>query len=690
MQRRVPLQLAIATAFALPLASKAEESAPLLQQVTVTAGHGALLGVAASASEGSVNALQLAARPLLRAAEVLETIPGMIVTQHSGDGKANQYFLRGFNLDHGSDFATSVAGSPVNIASHAHGQGYADLNFLIPELVESIRYHKGLYAAQDGDFGTTGTARIDYRRKLDAPFAELSAGTHGFRRALLAGSSNDGGAPLLGALELAANDGPWDQPERLRKVNGLLRWSGGSAANGHAVTLQAYRSHWNATEHVPERAIDSGEIGRFGALAAGDGGITHRYSLSGQWARASEESALALNAYLVNYGLNLFSSPSGFISGAQGDQHEQADRRTLWGGDVQRSWQFGQHELSTGVQLRHDHAGSLALYQTVNRERTGTVREDRVGETQAAVYAQAASNWTTWLRSTFGLRYDRIRASSSAAGGRYNLGNGGDASAGQLSPKLSIAVAATASSELYANWGYGFHSNDVRGATSSVNPGDGSPAAKLGLFAKAKGAELGLRTEPLPGWTSSVALWRVALASELVFVGDEGVTEPRGASRRHGVEWSNYFRPRDGIIIDADLAWSQARFRQPVDSGGSHIPNAIPFTASLGVSADQGGRWFGGLHARYIGSYPLEETGSENSRALFTVNAKAGYRPSRALQLTVDILNLLNRTGNDIEYWGDACTRREQASGACNGGIAGRLVHPLEPRTVRLTLRNTF
>jgi outer membrane receptor protein involved in Fe transport len=402
------------------------------------------------------------------------------------------------------------------------------------------------------------------------------------------------------------------------------------------------------------------------------------------------DGAAKASAYVVDYGLNLFSAPSGFIGGPQGDQHEQADARVVWGGEAQRTWQLGPHELASGVQLRHDRIGTLGLYQTADRIRTGTVREDRAGETEAAVFAAVHSAWLPWLRTSLGLRHDRIRASVTPTGGGFNMANGGDVGASQTSPKLSVVVTPFARTELYANWGYGFHSNDVRGATSGVNPADGTPADKLGLFAKANGAELGLRTEPAAGWTSSLSLWRIALASELVFVGDAGVTEARGASRRHGVEWANTLRPRDGVIVDADLAFSHARFREPVAGGGSEVPNAIPFTASLGVSADRGGAWFGGLRTRYIGAYPLEETGRETSRALLTTNLKLGYRVSRKLQLAADILNLFDRAANDIEYWGGACTRGEQAGSACRGGIDGRLVHPLEPRTVRLSLRSTF
>jgi hypothetical protein len=687
MSHRSTLQLTALTALLAAIGAAHATGVPILKEVVVTARNGALLGIADSATEGSVGAAQIATRPLLRAAELVETIPGMIVTQHSGDGKANQYFLRGFNLDHGSDFATSVVGVPVNVASHGHGQGYMDLNFVIPELVSTVRYRKGVYAADDGDFSATGSARIDYQRQLEHPFIDISVGQRGFRRILGAGSSGK----LLAALELAVNDGPWDQPEALRKTNALLRWSTGSAANGLALTAQAYRSRWIATEHVPERAVDSGEIGRFGALSANDGGITHRYALSSQWAQTGARGATRANTYLVDYGLNLYSAPSGYISGPEGDQHEQADARTLWGGALQHAWPLAAGEIAVGAQLRHDRIGNLGLYQTIARQRTSTVREDRISETAGAVFATWHNEWTPWLRTSLGLRYDRISASAQATGGALNGANGGDVSASQTSPKLSIVLAPGAKTELFANWGFGFHSNDVRGATSSVNPADGSPADKLDLFARAKGGELGLRIEPVPGWTSSVSLWRISLASELVFVGDEGVTEARGASSRHGIEWSNYITPAPGVIVDADLALSKARFIQ-AGAGADHVPNAIPVTASLGVSVDRGGKWFAGLRTRYIGPYALEETATEKSNPVFTSNLKLGYRISRNWQLALDLLNFFDRRANDIEYWGGACTRREQASGACGGsdGVLGRLVHPLEPRTLRASLRAAF
>jgi len=688
--QKLPLALA-ASALALDLLvsshAGAEETTQLPAATVVGRGQD-LLGVADSATEGQVRAQQLANRPLLRPAEVLETVPGLTVTQHSGDGKANQYFLRGFNLDHGSDFATQVNGMPVNMASHAHGQGYMDLNFLIPELVGAMRYRKGVYAAEDGDFATTGAARIDYQRTLAAPRIDLSAGPHDFKRVLATGSRalrEDGGPVLLGAIEAARNDGPWQQPERLRKRNAVLRLSDGTARDGWALTAMSYAAEWTATEHVPQRAIDRGEIDRFVELLAGDGGRTHRHSLSADWAGTGDGARTEANAYVVDYGLNLYANPSGFINGPQGDQHEQADERTVWGGQLARHWALApagkETELTLGAQLRHDRIGTLGLYDTVDRVRSGTVREDRVRETLLGLYAEARTQWLPWLRSDLGLRLDTLRTTVTPTGGVDNAGNGGRASAHQLSPKLGLAFGPLDRTELYANWGRGFHSNDVRGVTARVDP--------VPALVQATGAELGLRAEPLPGWSTRLSLWRIKLASELVFVGDEGVTEPRGGSRRAGVEWSNDWQLTPWLLLDADAAWSRARFDEAVN-GGTDVPNAIPRSASVALSADDQGPWFGGLRWRYIGAYALEETGARRSTAFWTANLKAGWRARPGLRFTVDVLNLFDREANDIEYWGAACTRADGPG--CNGGagIDGRLVHPMEPRTVRVGVQLSF
>jgi len=240
--------------------------------VTITGHYDNAVGTSDAASQGVIERALLASRPALRPGEVLEFVPGLIVTQHSGDGKANQYFLRGFNLDHGTDFATRINGMPVNMPTHGHGQGYTDLNFLLPELVQRIEYRKGPYFAGNGDFSSAGSADIVYLRRFDAPFGEVTLGEGGYRRGV-AGTSFEvaPGLTLLGAAEAMGNDGPWAVPERLRKTNGIVTLSGGTAANGWSASLMGYRAKWTATDQVPQRAIDAGVVngqpfGRFDSL----------------------------------------------------------------------------------------------------------------------------------------------------------------------------------------------------------------------------------------------------------------------------------------------------------------------------------------------------------------------------------------------------------------------------------------
>jgi len=680
----------LAAVFALGVAAQVSAQtvavADAAQNVVVTGRSANLVGVADSATEGAITAAQLADRPLLRPAEVLESVPGLIITQHSGDGKANQYFLRGFNLDHGTDFATYLDGMPINEVTHAHGQGYSDLNFLSPELIQKINFRKGAYSAEDGDFDTTGIARMSYANTVIKPYTDLTAGPNQYRRAFGAGSWKLGDYDLLGAIDYTETDGPWVQPEGLRKSSGVLRLSSGTVDNGFNIAAMGYHAHWIGTEEVPQRAIEDGEISRYGTLAPTDGGKTGRYSLSGEWSRADQATTTHANAYVIRYALDLFSTPSGL----QQSQHEQFDDRTTWGGALKQGWHLGpkllDSDLTVGAGLRQDRIPKVGLFETVDRERSGTVRQDAVVETASNAFADLRTQWTPWLRSVVGLRFDDLHARDRATGGQFNMDNSGKSSASQLSPKLSIALGPISGTEFYANWGLGYHSNDARGSISTVNPSDGSVAQPVSLISRAMDAEIGVRTSPLAGWNTGLSLWTTHLASELVFVGDDGVTEPQGGSRRYGVEWWNDATVNRWINIDADVAISHARFDEE-SNGGRYVPNAIPLSASLGVTADNKGPWLVGVRLRYIGAYPLEETGTEKSSPAFTTNLKLGYRANDRWQLSADILNLFNTKAYDIAYWGTSCTRSEGV--ACNNGngIDGRLVHPMEPRTVRLSLR---
>jgi hypothetical protein len=331
------------------------------------------------------------ARPASRVGELLEVVPGLIVTQHSGEGKANQYFLRGFNLDHGTDLAITVDGMPVNMPSHGHGQGYADINFLIPELVRSVDIRKGPYSADQGDFASAGAVGIDYLNRLPKNIAEITFGSFGYQRALAAGSSAVGDGTLLAAIEANKYNGPWDVPDNVRKLNGVLRYSQGTATDGFMLSAMAYSNGWNSTDQVPQRAIDQGVIGRFGSLDATDGGTSSRFSLSSNWAQSSEFGQSKVSAYVVNSSLRLFNNFTYFLDDpVNGDQFSQLDRRTLYGFNASHSFdvRFAGIETQTriGLQTRADdiHVG---LFRTLQRATLSTVREDNVREGNFGLWA---------------------------------------------------------------------------------------------------------------------------------------------------------------------------------------------------------------------------------------------------------------------------------------------------------------
>lgn len=357
-----------------------------------------------AASEKILTNADINAVPTTRPGEVLEAVPGLIVTQHSGEGKANQYFLRGFNLDHGTDLAITVDGMPANMRTHGHGQGYADINFLIPELVQSVQVRKGPYYADEGDFSSAGAMHIDYLNKIDRAFAELSLGSFGYRRALVAGSGQAGNGTVLTAVEANAYNGPWDVPDKIRKINGVLRYSEGTADNGLSITGMAYRNGWTSTDQVAQRAIDQGIIGRLGSLDPSDGGNAERYSLSARWRDTDAAGTTKIDVYAIRSSLQLFNDFTYFLDNPiDGDQFSQTDRRTLVGVNASHTFNHRLAELpmetTLGVQTRYDDI-NVGLFNTVDRQITGIVREDHVQEGSAGFYAQNLVRWAPWLRTT--------------------------------------------------------------------------------------------------------------------------------------------------------------------------------------------------------------------------------------------------------------------------------------------------
>ncbi len=658
-----------------------------LSAVEVRARAENLEGIASSGSEGVVSSQRLAAVPILRPGEALEMVPGLIVTQHAGDGKANQYFLRGFNLDHGTDFATYLGGVPVNMPTHAHGQGYSDLNFLIPELIERISFRKGPYFAEEGDFSSAGVAHIDYFRSLDSSLAQLTIGQNGYARSLLAGSPELASGKLLYGLELFHNDGPWQVEEDYKKLNGVLRYSQGTRNDGWSVTGMAYQGKWTSTDQIAQRAIDSGAVDRFGSLDPTTGGKTFRYSLSGEWAKRWDKAQSKANVWALRSGLDLWSNFQYCLNNAclPGDQFKQSERRTAGGFAASHALydRWGQFEVenSFGVQARIDDLNPLGLYATSARQTLSTVREDKVTQRSLSFWAQNETRWTDWFRSVQGLRadtYDFTVDSNLAA-------NSGKASDQMVTPKLSLIFGPWRKTELYLNYGHGFHSNDARGTTIKVDPVDGTtPVQSVKPLVRTRGYEVGVRSEVVPGWQSTLSLWQLDAASELLFVGDAGTTEASRPSHRYGVEWTNLYVLSDWLAVDADLAWSHARFRDHDPVVGDYIPGAVTATANIGLTVDHLGPWFGALRLRYFGPRPLLEDNSVRSSSSALSNLRLGYKLDKSTQLAVDVYNLFDRKANDIEYWYDSQLSSEASA------VSDRHIHPTEPRSLRLSISHRF
>ena len=687
--KRSSINMCVLTALGVHISffAYADEPEKVLESVTVEASRTSQLGIVDAASAGIITGKQLEARTVYRPGEVLEATPGLIVSQHSGEGKANQFYLRGINLDHGTDLRTTVDGMLVNERTHSHGQGWTDLNFLIPELTSSLEYKKGPYYAEEGDFSSAGAVSVNYTDTLAQGIASLGIGENGFARILVADSLKKADGNLLYALEVYHNDGPFTHPDDYKKINGVLRYSEGNSANGFNITAMAYNAKWNATDQIAKRALDSGFLtNRFDAIDQSDGGEAHRYSLSGAWRQSSATSSTQINAYVIHNKLDLYSNFTYFLDDpVNGDQFYQPDRRWTTAVNVAHSWQMPllcfKSENTVGLQFQNDdiHNG---LYNTKSRQRLSTTREDHIIESSLGAYLQNTTYWTDKFRTIAGIREDYYHNHVNS-----NLDtNSGTAFDSKTSPKLSLIFGPWAKTEYYFNIGSGFHSNDARGTTISVDPKNPTVhATKEQPIVGSNGMEVGVRTEIIPGLQSSLAIYQLDFDSELLFQGDAGSTADTGRpSRREGFEFSNYYKPTHWMTLDADIAYARARYRN-FDPVGNRIPGAIEGVASLAMSIDDFGPYYGGLQLRYFGPRPLIEDNSVRSKSTTTLNGRIGYKISPRARLNLEGYNLTNRKDSAIDYY-----YTSRLPGEPQGGINDVHFHPIESRSFRLNLMVNF
>ena len=633
-------------------------------------------GHAKSASQGLVGFADFSTRPLQRIGELTEVVPGMVATQHSGEGKANQYFLRGFNLDHGTDFSGYFAGMPINMRAHAHGHGYLDLNFLIPEVISTVSFSKGPYRADRGDFSTAGTSTFNVYERIARPFIQLEGGSDNYFRSVAAGSTDFAAGHLMAALEMQRNDGPWTLASDVEKYNLLSKYSYRHDDTDYQLILSIYDNEWRATDQIPQRLVNSNTLDRFDFVDPNTGGNSQRISLIG----GAEASHFKYGGYISRYELNLFGNFTYFLEDPiNGDQHEQVDRRWIYGGYGEYRFDITEQvQISLGTDFRYDNIGATNLYQTTARVRRTTTRDDNVKWASLGLYANVDIQLSEQLRLNFGLRSDTYDYDVDA----QLAANSGDDRESNFIPSLNIAYELNDHIEVYLNWGEGFHSNDVRGGTISVDPISGDPVDPINLFVDQEGAEIGVRLEGWQGLSASLTYFWLESDSELLFVGDSGSTEASDGSERTGFEIDLFWNINQNWTMDVVAAFVDSKFTD-VPSQFEHIPNAHGRVIGAGLTYVQPQGLTASVRVRHFGDAPLIEDNSVSHGETTVVNLGVAYQFAD-WEVGIDLINLFDAEDDDIAYFFESQLGNE------TNPVEDVHFHPVDPFSVRFNIKRTF
>ena len=680
MQKRIQLPI-IYTALACCLGSQLAQSQEVeeVEEVIVWGRSLQLLGNTNSASKGVVGYSDFSTRPLSRVAELVEVVPGMIATQHSGPGKANQYFLRGINLDHGSDFSTYFDGMPVNFRTHAHAQGYMDLNFIIPEIIERVDFQKGPYFADTGDFSLAGSNSMKTYDALAENFTEITFGLEDEIRLVTANSFQLANGSVLAAFEHHQSNGHFDLDQDVRKYNGLLKYTGAIANIPSRITFSAYDSQWISTNQVPQRAVDRGLISRFGFIDPDLGGESHRYSLTANF----QINDWDLNLYASSYYMSLINNPTYFLNNpADGDEFEQEDERRLFGGSLRKRSEseiFGLPAAQTvGIDIRYDDVNELNLFNTISRRRLSSIREDEAEEFSAGLFAESQISLTDKLRATLGVRVDYYDFEVDA----LRPGNSGSDQDSLWQPNIGLAYRVNENVELYLNYGHGFHSNDVRAAVNTIDPVTGDPTEAQDVLVEGKGSEIGFRYDTLNGFNIAIAAFELRTDSELVFVGDAGTTEPSDPTSRNGVEINSFWEINENWVFDFSAAKTSGHFRG-LPSNADSITDAHEEVLAAGLTHVGNNGLTASLRVRHFSDAALTEDESVQKDGSTLVHAGVSYE-FNDWEIGIDVLNLLDAEDDDIAYYFES-----QLAGETTG-VEDIHFHPSNPRHIRLLLKYRF
>lgn len=621
------------------------QNAPAIEEIVIFGRNTDLVGEATSASVGYIGGSDLLIRPLVKTSELLESMPGMVAVQHSGSGKANQYFLRGFNLDHGTDYTVQLDGVRLNMRTHGHGQGYLDVNGIIPETVDGIDFRKGPYYADLGDFSMAGASFIHTIDEVERPFISAEVGENGWRRYVggMSQQLNDGTLSLIG--EFKNYDGPWEKGEDLGHFSVWGKYLTQTRFGDAAFTVSGYRASWDPTEQIPERAFGTAVCeDAFCSLDATAEGETTRWIANADLAGTDWNA----NAYAQFYDWTMSSNPT------YDAQINQFDKRWTLGGQSDKTLiEDSDYSLIVGGEFRYDDGSRIGVEAFNSGNYLADIAENEISEGSAGAFAEAIWYVNRDLRLTGGLRADYYDFSATA---KNAFSANGDKTASKASPKFGLAYTALDNLELYYNWGRGFHSNDARGVVSTINPVPGISAGT--------GYEAGGRLT-LGDFKFTSAFWWLNQDSELIFVGDSNSVEPKGASERDGVELTMFWQPTDWLGVDAAFTSSDARYVNNPE--GIYVEQAVEEAVQFGVSVTRPS-WDASIRLRYLGPYALDAANSRRGESLTTINMRTAYH-WESVTMFVEIINLADTDGKEIVYYYPAYVQGLDAPGLTSDDI---------------------
>lgn len=637
----------VVTAALSPLNIELAETKFLLSEIVVSPGLGALNLLA------EVN---LQVNPVNSSQEILRKVPGLIIGQHAGGGKAEQIFLRGFDIDHGTDISVSVDGMPVNMVSHAHGQGYADLHFLIPETVNNLSFGKGPYDAEQGNFATAGYVDFKTKESLEQSQIKLEVGQFNTQRlvAMLdVLSKKDKNAYL--AAEYVLSDGAFESPQNFSRLNLMGKYSE-TLENQDKFTLTAshFKSRWDASGQIPQRLVDNGTISRFGAVDDTEGGNTSRSNFLATYDKVINKRAFIKNrAYFTHYDFELYSNFTFFLNDPiNGDQIKQKENRQLFGwlSEYNQEINIGEADgyLKIGAGLRNDFSEGNELSNTLGRTTTlSYVQIGNIHETNLFTYAAAEFELGKWLINP-SIRLDALKFNyENQLTANYELLS---VTKAIVSPKINFLYNYSRDVQGYVKLGKGFHSNDTR--VSVAQNGEK-------ILPAAYGADAGLIWKPFANTFLNVGYWYLFLEQEFVYVGDEGVVEPSGETQRHGIDLSIRQQPLAWLHWNLDANYTIARALGELE-GENYIPLAPDLTIVGGVTALHEKGYYGGVNVRFLKNRPANETNTIVAEGYTVVDANAGYR-WRRVDFGITIQNLFNTEWNETQF---ATTSRLQYEAA--------------------------